>query len=230
MYRYLLIDVLVLSVPFLYSFRRKTRFYFRIPYVLAAFLSVGVVFLAWDVWAASRGDWGFSHEYTTGIRFFWLPIEEILFFLIIPYSCLFIYENLVCYFADRRVRIPRLLNALVVGACWTTAIVFWDQYYTRTVFVVCGLFFMVTIFFDHDMLESLLFWAYMAITYFPFFAVNYLLTSPPIVWYDSKAIWGIRVTTIPLEDFVYSFSMLAFYTLVYRIFRKKTSVGPFLKI
>jgi lycopene cyclase domain-containing protein len=222
--------VLVLSVPFLFSFWGRPKFYRRIPYVLAAFFSVGVIFLAWDVWATARGDWGFSHEYTAGIRLLGLPLEEILFFLMIPYSCLFIYENLVCYFADRRLRIPRVLNALAVGACGITAIVFWGQNYTRTVMIFCGLFFLVTIFFDHDMLESFLFWAYMAITYFPFFAVNYLLTSPPIVWYDPRAIWGLRITTIPLEDFFYSFTMLSFYTLVYRIFRKKTSVAPFLKI
>ena len=230
MYRYLIIDILVLSVPLLFSFRQRIKFYRRIPYVLAAFLSVGVIFLVWDVWATSRGDWGFSHEYTTGFRFLGLPLEEILFFLMIPYSCLFIYENLVCYFADRHMRIPRVLNALVVGACATAAIVFWGQNYTRTVLIFCGVFFLVTIFYDHEMLESFLFWAYMAITYFPFFVVNYLLTSPPIVWYDSQAIWGVRITTIPLEDFFYSFTMLAFYTLVYRIFRKRTATGPFLKI
>jgi lycopene cyclase domain-containing protein len=230
MYRYLLIDILVLSVPFLFSFRPKTKFYRRIPYILASFFSVGIVFLAWDIWAANRGDWGFSHRFTTGIRFLGLPLEEILFFLMIPYSCLFIYENLVCYFTDRRVHIPRALNWVVTGTCTVTAILFWDQNYTRTVLIFCGLFFLVTIFFDHDMLESSLFWAYMAITYFPFFLVNYLLTSAPVVWYDPQAIWGIRITTIPLEDFFYSFTMLAFYTLVYRIFRKRTSLGPFLKI
>jgi lycopene cyclase domain-containing protein len=230
MYRYLIIDVLVLSVPLLFSFWGRPKFYRRIPYVLAAFCSVGVIFLAWDVWATARRDWGFSHEFTTGIRFLGLPLEEILFFLMIPYSCLFIYENLVCYFADRRLPIPRVLNVLAVAACGITAIVFWGQNYTRTVLIFCGLFFLVTLFFDHDMLESSLFWAFMLITYFPFFVVNYLLTSPPIVWYGSQAIWGVRITTIPLEDFFYSFTMLAFYTLVYRLFRKKTSVGPFLKI
>lgn len=230
MSRYLLIDIIVLSIPLLFSFRQKTKFYRRIPYVVAAFLSVGSVFLAWDVWATSHGDWGFSAAYITGHHILGLPIEEILFFLMIPYSCLFIYENLICYFADRHLKIPRVLNGLVAGASWISAVVFWHQNYTRTVLIFFGLFFLVTMFFDHVMLESLLFWAYMAITYFPFFVVNYLLTAPPIVWYDPQAIWGVRVTTIPLEDFCYSFTMLAFYTLVYRIFRKRTSVGPFLKI
>ncbi|MFC2165807.1 lycopene cyclase domain-containing protein [Acidobacteriota bacterium] len=230
MSRYLIIDLLVLSVPLLFSFRGKVKFYRRIPFILAAFLTVGVVFLIWDIWAAQNGDWGFSHKFTGSIRFFGLPLEEILFFLMIPYSCLFIYENLVCHFPDRRIRFHPGLNVLIAGACWLTAFVFWSQNYTRTVFLACGIFFLVTFFYDHDMLKSLLFWTYMIITYFPFFVVNYLLTSPPIVWYDPKAIMGIRLTTIPLEDFCYSFTMLAFYTLVYRIFRKRTAKGPFLEI
>ena len=230
MYRYLIIDALVLSVPFLFSFQGKVKFYKRIPYVLAAFACAGTGFLIWDVWATHRGDWGFAHEYVVGIRFLGLPLEEILFFLMIPYSCIFIYENLVCYFPDKRIRLHPALNGVVACACWVTAILFREQNYTRTVFLVCGLFFLVTLFFDHDMLESSLFWAYMGITYFPFFVVNYLLTSPPIVWYNPEAIWRIRITTIPLEDFCYSFTMLAFYTLIYRIFRKKTSRGPFVTI
>ncbi|MBD3412911.1 MAG: lycopene cyclase domain-containing protein [Candidatus Aminicenantes bacterium] len=230
MYRYLVIDLLVLSVPLMFSFWGKPKFYRRVPYVLAAFFSVGVVFLTWDVWATAQGDWGFSHQYLVGIHFLGLPLEEILFFLMIPYSCLFIYENLVCYFNDRRILIPRFLNVLVAGASGIAAVLFWSQNYTRTVFIFFGLFFLTTLFFDHDMLESSLFLIYMAITYFPFFLVNYLLTSAPIVWYNPQAIWGVRITTIPLEDFLYSFTMLAFYTLIYRIFRKRTSKGPFLKI
>jgi len=229
MSRYLIIDLLVLAVPLLFSFWGRVKYYRRVPFILAAFAGAGLPFLAWDVWATARGDWGFNPRYLVGMTFLGLPIEEILFFLMIPYSCLFIYENLICHFPDRRFRFPAVLNGAAVTGCLVLALIYWQQNYTRTVLLVCGLFFLITIFFDHEMLESMLFWVYMAITYFPFFLVNYLLTSPPIVWYDPKAIWGLRATTIPLEDFIYSFSMLAFYTLVYRVFRKRTSSGPFLE-
>lgn len=63
MYRHLLIDILVFSGPFLFSFRKKAKFYRRIPYILAAFFSVDIVFLALDIWAPDRGPGDFpSHK------------------------------------------------------------------------------------------------------------------------------------------------------------------------
>ncbi len=43
------------------------------------------VFVAWDLWATSRGTWGFNEAYTIGLR---MPggtaIEELVFFTVIP--------------------------------------------------------------------------------------------------------------------------------------------------
>ena len=63
----------------------------------------------------------------------------------------------------------------------------------------------------------------------PFVVFNYLLTSTVIVHYSPEAIWGVRVTTIPLEDFFYNFSMLSFYLAAYIHFRArwvKDAGGP----
>ncbi|CUT04727.1 lycopene cyclase domain-containing protein, partial [Candidatus Kryptobacter tengchongensis] len=47
---------------------------------------------------------------------------------------------------------------------------------------------------------------------FPFLIVNGTLTgsftAEPIVWYNENAILGIRVLTIPIEDFLYAFSLI----------------------
>ena len=58
-------------------------------------------------------------------------------------------------------------------------------------------------------LRSGRFWLAMALTYVPFLAANGVLTGLPVVWYDDARILSIRAGSIPLEDFVYSFSMLA---------------------
>ncbi len=216
MSRYLWINLISWSVPFLYSFVPPVRFYKRIPQVILTFVSVGGCFIAWDVWATHRGDWGFSPSYLSGIGLFGLPIEEILFFFFIPYACLFTYAHLAHYLPERRIRFPRAVNAILAALCLTGALVFRGQDYTRSVLLSCALFFVVTLVWQHDLLESRTFWIYLGVTYVPFFIVNYLLTSPPIVWYNQEAIWGIRVATIPLEDFFYSFAMLSFYLLAYR--------------
>jgi lycopene cyclase domain-containing protein len=51
------------------------------------------VFVVWDLWASSRGTWGFDERYTLGIR---LPgdmvIEELVFFAVIPICTLLTLE------------------------------------------------------------------------------------------------------------------------------------------
>ena len=212
----MLINLCALSVPLLFTFGPFALYYKRIGRVLAAFLTAGAAFIGWDIWATARGHWGFNPDYVSGISPFGLPVEEILFFLVVPYSSLFIYENLLTYFPDRHVRFPRWLNGLFVAGFAAAAVLFRGQAYTRTAMIACGLFFGVAALYGRRLLRSRLFWIYLGITYVPFFAVNYLLTSPPIVRYNPAAIWGVRITTIPLEDFFYSFAMLGFYTLVYR--------------
>ena len=42
----------------------------------------------------------------------------------------------------------------------------------------------------------------------PFFLVNGILTSIPIVWYDNAENLGLRIFTIPIDDFIYLFGLL----------------------
>ena len=43
---------------------------------------------------------------------------------------------------------------------------------------------------------------------FPFLVVNGFLTSLPVVWYDNAENLGLRIYTIPLDDFVYLMGLL----------------------
>lgn len=224
MSRYMIINLLALSFPLLFCWLPKVKYYRQFLRLLGVFVLAGGPYLFWDVLATHHGDWGFNPLYVGQLHILGLPLEEILFFLFIPFSSIFIYENLVCRFPDKRIAFPRWLNGFLVSACLLVAVIFFHQNYTRTAFIFLGLFFFITWFVDHDLLRSRHFWLFQLIAYFPFFVVNYFLTSPPVVWYNPEAIWGIRVTTIPLEDFFYSFSMLGFYLLVYRLLGRKREI------
>ena len=58
----------------------------------------------------------------------------------------------------------------------------------------------------------------------PFFIVNALLTGSfiesEVVWYNDNENLGIRVFTIPIEDFGYAFSLMLFNLLLIRRFEK----------
>lgn len=69
----------------LYQSRRE-----RILIPLVFFL-IGII---WDSYAVTRGHWSFNMEKLLGIRIGVLPVEEYLFFLIIPYTVLTLYRVL----------------------------------------------------------------------------------------------------------------------------------------
>ena len=102
------------------------------------------------------------------------------------------------------------------------AVIFRSQVYTLTVLLSVGVFFALAAVVRPGMLGSRHFWLAVLLTYVPFLIFNGLLTAVPIVIYNDAENWGIRVYTIPLEDFFYSFSLLGFNFLVFRLLRRKS--------
>ena len=70
------------------------RVYRRPRALLSTLAPVLAVFAGWDLLAVHRGDWWFSARYTLGPRLAGLPVEEWLFFLVVPVCALLTYEVL----------------------------------------------------------------------------------------------------------------------------------------
>ena len=212
---YTKIDLLVLALPLSLSFDRKVAFWRRWPQVFAAIAAVVFVFGAWDAWMASRGIWSFHPEHAGTWRFLHLPMGEWLFFVCVPYACLFVLACSRAYFVDRPLAIPRWIVALAAAACFALAFACRELGYTATVLLSGGVALAVMEALDPATLRSRNFWVALGLTYLPFLVANGFLTGIPIVLYDDSQNLGIRVGTIPLEDFLFSFSMMALSVRVY---------------
>jgi lycopene cyclase domain-containing protein len=46
----------------------------------------------WDLYAISQGHWWFNEKYVTGWQIGIIPIEELLFFLIVPMASIYSFE------------------------------------------------------------------------------------------------------------------------------------------
>ncbi|MEV4603676.1 lycopene cyclase domain-containing protein [Amycolatopsis sp. NPDC049253] len=69
------------------------RVYRRPRRLARAVLPVALVFLAWDAVAIAGGVWDYAPESLTGIRApFGIPLEEVLFFVVIPICGVLTYE------------------------------------------------------------------------------------------------------------------------------------------
>ena len=68
------------------------RVYRRWQVLLKALLPVVVVFAVWDIFAIARDHWTYDSRFVTGIDLGVLPLEELVFFLVIPVCALLSYE------------------------------------------------------------------------------------------------------------------------------------------
>ncbi|MCB0914770.1 MAG: lycopene cyclase domain-containing protein [Actinobacteria bacterium] len=70
-----------------------TRVYRRWRRLLLAILPAAAIFVVWDLYAISREHWWFDPTRITGVYFPGsLPIDELLFFLIIPLAAILTLE------------------------------------------------------------------------------------------------------------------------------------------
>lgn len=218
---YLLINVLIVIVPFIFSFEKKIYFIKNITDVVISVIAVGTVFLVWDSFAVSRGDWSFNPLYVTFLPFINLPLEEILFFISVPYSILFVYECVVYYVRDKQVISNHnfLIPLFIITA--VTGLIFSGKDYTFTVMLYLSILFLMIFLFRLKFILYRSFFLTVLVSFIPFFIVNYLLTYLPVVMYNSAAITGLKLFTIPAEDLFYSVSMIISWIAVYRLSRDR---------
>lgn len=218
---YLLINIAIIFFPLILSFDKNLKFYKKVPYVLQSVAFISTAYIVWDVIATKRGDWAFNPEHLIGINILGLPIEEILFFFTVPYSCIFIYETVCFYIKETKLNFNGKLFLIPAILIIILGIIFYDQNYTFTVSIFVGAFFIGAILFNQSLLASRNFWITMLISFLPFLIVNYFLTSIPVVTYNDTAFSGKRFITIPYEDFLYSFSMISLWILFYGLAKEK---------
>lgn len=224
-YYYLGLDLLSIAFPLAASFEPRIAYWRKWRGLFTGIAVMALVFLAWDAIFTSYGVWGFSTRYTLGIRFLHLPLEEWLFFLAIPYSCVYLYE-VMRYAVQKDVlgSLARPLSIALIIALSVVAALFHDRVYTVITFLCTALLLAIHVFLLKSPYLGRFFIGY-AISLVPFFIVNGILTGwllpEPIVWYNNAENLGLRMGTIPVEDSIYLlFFLLLTITFYERVLRR----------
>jgi lycopene cyclase domain-containing protein len=212
-YLYLLLDLGTLSVPLAFSFYPKANFSKKWRSVIPALIITALIFIVWDELFTRWTVWGFNPAYLTGVYAGSLPLEEMLFFICIPYACLFTHEA-VGYFLGERdpLRVAeKWITPVLVILMLVTGLTFIDRAYTSVTFLSLSVLIGGVRLLSREHSLSRFYFSFLFIL-IPFFLVNGILTGSwidgEVVWYNNEENLGLRLGTIPVEDIFYGMLLI----------------------
>ena len=222
---YLLLNLGSISVPFLYSFHPRLQLHKRFLWIFISILLTMVIFIPWDVIFTIHEIWGFNDTYFLGAKFLSLPIEEWLFFICIPFACVFTHYALLLYFPNLKLSKPvtKAISVGLITLLFVLAVVNYDKWYTVINFSLAIPLTFIVYNYNTKLLQH--FFLTFLVMLIPFFIVNGILTgsfiTDQVVWYDNNENLGIRMGTIPVEDSIYAYTMILCNLVLTEFFVKK---------
>lgn len=208
---YLWIDIGAFIIPFLFSFHPRLRFNRTWHALWPAIACMMLLFIPWDAWFTHLGIWGFHPGHLAGHALLGLPLEEWLFFICIPYACLFTYHCLrMLGLKDYLGGVASALTWVLIAGLSLVIVFFPGKAYTSSTFGGLALWLLLL---QQWIRPAWLGRAYLAyfILLLPFLVVNGILTGSflddAVVWYNEEENLGVRIGTIPLEDAFYGLFM-----------------------
>ena len=210
-FTYFLILLCSILGPLALSFDKKVAFYKKWKHLFSAMILPAVFYIIWDMVFTKQGVWSFNENYITGIKLYNLPIEEVLFFFVVPYCCVFIYACVRSYFPkiQRTSSGNGILNFIGI-VLLVIALFYHDKAYTFFTFFFNGIFIFILSsskrYFQSFNANAFLV-SYLIIL-IPFLIINGLLTAIPVVLYNDNENLATRIYTIPVEDVFYGMLLI----------------------
>jgi lycopene cyclase domain-containing protein len=209
---YLLLNIGSILVPFLVSFHPRLKFYKKWASFFIGVIITSVVFIIWDVFFLRMGIWGFNPDYYLGYTFFGLPMEEWMFFLFIPYACIFMHYSLLELFPkfSYNQKRSKQITVLLLGYFTVSLILNYNKWYPLVNYTLAIALLLLVYTSNKNLLRT--YYKTFVIMLIPFVIVNGVLTgtgiNDQVVWYNNLENCGVRFFTIPIEDATYAFTMI----------------------
>jgi lycopene cyclase domain-containing protein len=220
-FEYLLFNIIVISGPIYFGVQSKYGFKKYAKTAITAVIITAVPYLIWDS-IVTYEHWYFNEKYTLPVRLFNLPIGEILFFITVPFACLFTWEMISQNIKEVIFVEKKLIKTIFAIIPFIGTLIFISGLqYTGLAIIAVGL----AIFLDYVLGTKLLFSRnfnlYLILVILFTLIFNWYLTARPVVLYGIQYQLDFRIITIPIEDFVYGISLMYFATAIYEYLKRK---------
>lgn len=220
-YIYSLLLAFTLSYPLFKSFEDKISFSKKWKYLFPGIILSAVFFISWDIWFTRIGVWKFNPDFVLGLYILNLPLEEWLFFLIVPFSCVFIYE-VMNYFVKKDILAPyyKLITFILISFLLIVAGININKLYTTVTFIALAAFLLIHLLIIRSNYLGRFYLAWIVCT-IPFLIVNGVLTAMPVLIYNDQENLNLRIYTIPVEDYFYGMLNILQVITVYEYLKQK---------
>jgi len=220
-YTYLVLMLASFAGPFFLSFSKHVQYLKKWKFLPIPLIVTLTYFVIWDSIFTKIGIWHFNDKYILGYKILYLPVEEWLFFIVIPFCCVFVYEC-TNYFIkqDYLQKYAYTINAVILAIISFVAILNLDKTYTAFNFISAAVLMAYIQFISKPIWLSQFYIGYF-FSLIPFFIVNGILTYLPVVTYNDAENLGIRLFTIPIEDTIYCLLLLLMNVTMYEWLKKR---------
>ncbi len=228
-YLYLSIDLLALFFAVIFSFLPQNKFYKQWRFLFPAIIITASVFILWDVLFTQMGVWGFNPRYVTGLYLFNLPIEEVFFFICIPYACVFTYHSITILITKEiSGKLQERISTVLTFSFFIIGLLNYNRWYTGSTFIASAIFLLFLRWFVKPSYLGKFYQSFIFIL-IPFFFINGLLTGTgianPVVWYNDQENLSIRIGTIPIEDTFYGMLLILINVALYEKFKTRSTIA-----
>jgi len=227
-YLYLVLMLASIAYPLLQSFERRITMFRKWKHIFPAILITAGFFIIWDEFFTRIGVWSFNEKYILGILIGSLPLEEWLFFLIVPYACFFVYFVANYFIKKDLFRTSyKYVSIVMIILLLVFAGIYYNRWYTATTCILPALLLIWLTFVKQVTYLGRFFTGYF-FSLIPFLIVNGVLTSKPVVIYNNFENSGIRIfidgiSNIPIEDLAYCLLLLLMNISLYERFQQKSN-------
>jgi lycopene cyclase domain-containing protein len=202
-YYFIAVDFVVFLIPFLFAFDKRIQIISTYKKLIPALISMAALFTIWDVVFTNTQIRTFNPEYVIGYYFLNIPIEEFLLFIFMPCLGSVVYEYLILV----RPKLNPIKNADAIAIILALvflvlAVVFHHKLYTFYTCLFSSLLLQFHIYFLKGNYLGKFFFVF-ALTLVPTMIIHGVLTSHPIIQYNSGQIIGIRIGNVPFENILY---------------------------
>ncbi len=207
--------------PVLLSFDKRVSFYKKWKFLPIPLFITLLYFVIWDSYFTKIGIWNFNDNYIIGKKMVALPIEEWLFFIFVPFACIFIYECTNFYIKkDILQNYAYKINGIILLIISVVAILNFHKTYIAFNFISAVILMAYSQFILKPAWLGRFYIGYF-ISLIPFFLVNGILTYLPVVTYNNAENLAIRIFTIPIEDTIYCLLLLLMNVTMYEWLKQR---------